>query len=81
MNKIRFDALNIYIVQELIIHLCKLAQTQKCNALKLLTGGYSFRSYTFDIQIFCNDDGRLLSNSYRSIIGISSYVARCDTAV
>ena len=41
----------------------------------------SFRSYTFDAQILCNNDGRFLSNSYRSVIGISSYIARCDTEI
>jgi hypothetical protein len=32
-------------------------------------------------QILCNDDSRFLSNSYRSVIGISSYITWCDTAV
>ena len=41
----------------------------------------SFRSYTFDAQILCNNDGRFLSDSYRSVIGISSYIARCDTEI
>ena len=37
--------------------------------------------YTFDAQILCNDDSRLLANSYRSTIGVSSYTIRCYTAV
>ena len=42
---------------------------------------YSFRSYTFDAQILCNNDSRLLPNSYRSVIGSSSYIAWCDTEI
>ena len=41
----------------------------------------SFWSYTFDTQILCNDNSRFLPNSYRSIISVSSYIARCYTAV
>ena len=41
----------------------------------------SFSSYTFNTQILCNNDSRLLSNSYRSVISISSYIAWCDTEV
>ena len=46
----------------------------------VITAG-SLRSYTFDTEILCNNDGRLLSNSYRSVIGISSYIAWCDAEV
>ena len=42
-------------------------------------GSTSFRSYTFDTQILCNYDSRFLPKSYRSVIGISSYIAWCDT--
>ena len=35
----------------------------------------------FDTQILCNDDSRFFSNSYCSVIGISSYITRGDAAV
>ena len=41
----------------------------------------SFRSYAFDTQILCNYDSCLLSNSYRSVICISSYISWCDTEI
>ena len=50
----------------------------QAQALKVSS---SFKSYSFNTQILRNDDSRLLSNSYRSVIGISSYIAWCDTEV
>ena len=36
---------------------------------------------TFNTEILCNDNGCLLSNGYRSVVGVGSYVVRRDTQV
>ena len=84
VNKIQFNIVN----HSLVIHSICFVQKYKpqiCKVLKLvkfiLLCGYLFRSYTFDIQVFCNDDGCLLPYSYCSVIGVSSYIGWCNTAV
>ena len=72
--------IHIIVQKNFVIHFSKLAQ-RDVKALLSLSVSCSFGSYTFDTQILCNDDSRLLSNSYRIVISISSYVGWSDTAV